>query len=68
MLMDFYFLCVDFMIAFANLAGVTYRDSNIIILLGLIPVILTVDVIIIFRLSRHATISDMWYDKIIQRR
>ena len=40
-----YFLCVDFMIVFANLLGITYRDANIIILFGVIPTILIFDFI-----------------------
>ena len=31
-MVEFYFLCVDFMTALANLTGTTYRDTNMIIL------------------------------------
>lgn len=44
---DLYFLCVDFMIQAANLLGITYRDANIIVLFGVIPVVLFFDLILL---------------------
>ena len=41
---NLYYLCVDFMIAFANLFDITYRDANLIILFGLLPGIIFLDV------------------------
>ena len=38
-----YFLCVDFMIVFANLLGITYRDANIIILFIFLPSVIFLD-------------------------
>ena len=40
----FYYLCVEFMIDFSNLFDISYRDSNIIILFGILPLILTKEV------------------------
>jgi len=42
-----YFLCVDFMLAFAHMCGVTYRDANVIILFGLIPLVLLCDLLVL---------------------
>jgi hypothetical protein len=44
---DLYFLCVDFMIQLANATGTTYRDVNIIVLFGLIPVVLIFDFLLV---------------------
>lgn len=41
-----YFLCVDFMLAFADLIGMTYRDANMLILFGLLPAVLFCDCLI----------------------
>ena len=41
-----YFLCVDFMIVFANLLGITYRDANIIVLFIFLPSVIFVDLLI----------------------
>lgn len=43
-----YFLCVDFMLAFADLCGVTYRDANMIVLFGLVPAVLLCDLLVLF--------------------
>ena len=47
MLESLYYLCVDFMVAFANLFDMTYRDANMLILFGFIPLVLAADVLIL---------------------
>jgi hypothetical protein len=42
-----YYLCVEFMVDLANLLEISYRDSNILILFGLIPVIIATDSLIV---------------------
>jgi len=44
-----YYICVNFMINIANFSGVTYKDMNIIVLFGILPVILLLDFIILVR-------------------
>jgi hypothetical protein len=41
--MSLYYLCVEFMVDFANLIGGSYRDANMMILFGLLPLVLGVD-------------------------
>ena len=50
----FYYLCVEFMIDFSNLFGISYRDSNIIILFGILPLILTIDAAIFLVIVRRS--------------
>lgn len=43
-----YYLCVDFMVNFADVAGITYRDANALILFLFIPSVLLIDVLLYF--------------------
>jgi len=52
MLFDLYYLCVDFMISFANLTNTTYRDANMLILFGLVPLIIFTDTLLLIRILR----------------
>ena len=51
MLKDLYYMCVDFMVAFANLFEITYRDANMLILFCLIPLVLLLDILFFLLLT-----------------
>lgn len=53
-MVEFYFLCVDFMTELANLTNTSYRDTNMIILFGFLPSIIIIDIIIfLFLIKKH---------------
>ena len=57
-MVEFYFLCVDFMTELANLTNSSYRDTNMIVLFGFLPMIIIIDVIIfLFLLTRKIIIN-----------
>ena len=43
-----YYLCVDFMVNFADVMGWTYRDANALILFIFIPIVLLTDIVLYF--------------------
>lgn len=57
-MIEMYNMCVEFMINFANMLNISYRDANMIILFVCIPSIIAIDFILfiflsIKRLFRH---------------
>jgi hypothetical protein len=52
-MVEFYFLCVDFMTALANLTGTTYRDTNMIILFVFLPIVIFIDIVFFLYLFKH---------------
>jgi hypothetical protein len=56
-MIDFYFLCVDFMTELANITNSTYRDTNMIILFGFLPGVIIFDVLLFLYLYLNVMIN-----------
>lgn len=57
MLYNLYYLCVDFMVSFASLTNTTYRDANMLILFGFVPLIIFTDTLLLIKVLKNNVMS-----------